>query len=49
MRLLPDTILDGRTVIASGAVVGPDTQLVDTIVGERAVVRQTVARESRDR
>jgi bifunctional UDP-N-acetylglucosamine pyrophosphorylase/glucosamine-1-phosphate N-acetyltransferase len=46
VRLLPNTILEGRTVIASGAVVGPDTDLLDTIVGERAVVRQTVARES---
>jgi bifunctional UDP-N-acetylglucosamine pyrophosphorylase/glucosamine-1-phosphate N-acetyltransferase len=46
VRLLPGTILEGRTVISSGAIVGPDTQLVDTIVGERAVVRQTVAREA---
>jgi bifunctional UDP-N-acetylglucosamine pyrophosphorylase/glucosamine-1-phosphate N-acetyltransferase len=46
VRLLPGTILEGRTVISTGAVVGPDTHLVDTIVGERAVVRQTVARES---
>jgi bifunctional UDP-N-acetylglucosamine pyrophosphorylase/glucosamine-1-phosphate N-acetyltransferase len=45
-RLLPGTILEGRTVIGSGAVVGPDTHLVDTIVGERAVVRQTVARDT---
>lgn len=46
VRLLPQTMLEGRTVIGAGAVVGPDTQLVDTIVGERAVVRQTVARET---
>ncbi|MGZ7016792.1 MAG: bifunctional UDP-N-acetylglucosamine diphosphorylase/glucosamine-1-phosphate N-acetyltransferase GlmU, partial [Acidimicrobiia bacterium] len=46
VRLLPGTILEGRTVISTGAVVGPDTHLVDTIVGERAVVRQTVAREA---
>jgi bifunctional UDP-N-acetylglucosamine pyrophosphorylase / glucosamine-1-phosphate N-acetyltransferase len=46
VRLLPNTMLEGRTVIASGAVVGPETQLVDTIVGERAIVRQTVARET---
>jgi bifunctional UDP-N-acetylglucosamine pyrophosphorylase/glucosamine-1-phosphate N-acetyltransferase len=44
VRLLPGTILEGRTVISTGAIVGPDTQLVDTIVGERAIVRQTVAR-----
>ncbi len=46
VRLLPGTILEGRTVVSTGAVVGPDTQLVDTIVGERAVVRQAVAREA---
>lgn len=46
VRLLPGTILEGRTVISAGAVVGPDSHLVDTIVGERAVVRQTVARDA---
>ncbi len=46
VRLLPGTILEGRTVISAGAIVGPDTHLVDSIVGERAIVRQTVARES---
>ncbi len=46
VRLLPGTILEGSTVISAGAIVGPDTQLVDTIVGERAVVRQTVARDA---
>ena len=29
---------------ARGSVIGPDTQLVDTVVGERAVVRQTRSR-----
>jgi bifunctional UDP-N-acetylglucosamine pyrophosphorylase/glucosamine-1-phosphate N-acetyltransferase len=46
VRLLPGTILEGRTVVGTGAVVGPDTHLVDTIVGERSVVRQTVARDA---
>ncbi len=44
--LLPGTILAGSTRVATGAVVGPETQLLDTVVGERAVVRQTVAREA---
>ncbi len=44
VQLLPGTILQGRTVVGAGSVLGPDTQLVDTVVGERAVVRQTVAR-----
>ena len=46
VRLLPGTILEGRTTVATGAVVGPDSRLVDTLVGERAVVQQTVAREA---
>ncbi len=44
VRLLPGTILEGRTTISAGAVVGPDAHLVDTVVGERAVVENTVAR-----
>ena len=44
VRLLPGTILEGRTTIAAGAVVGPDVHLVDVVVGERAVVENTVAR-----
>jgi bifunctional UDP-N-acetylglucosamine pyrophosphorylase/glucosamine-1-phosphate N-acetyltransferase len=46
VQLLPGTILSGRTVVATGAVVGPDCDLADTVVGRRAVVRQTVAREA---
>jgi bifunctional UDP-N-acetylglucosamine pyrophosphorylase/glucosamine-1-phosphate N-acetyltransferase len=45
VRLLPGTILEGRTVVSTGAVVGPDVRLVDTIVGERALIRNTVAVE----
>jgi bifunctional UDP-N-acetylglucosamine pyrophosphorylase/glucosamine-1-phosphate N-acetyltransferase len=39
-------MLSGRTVIGAASVIGPDTQLIDTIVGEGAIVRQTVARDS---
>jgi bifunctional UDP-N-acetylglucosamine pyrophosphorylase / glucosamine-1-phosphate N-acetyltransferase len=46
VRILPGTILEGRTVVASGAVIGPDTRLVDTVVGADAVVQNTVARET---
>jgi bifunctional UDP-N-acetylglucosamine pyrophosphorylase/glucosamine-1-phosphate N-acetyltransferase len=46
VRLLPGTILEGRTVVGAGSVIGPDSHLVDTIVGERAVVRQSVALEA---
>ena len=46
VRLLPGTILQGHTVVHRGAVIGPDVQLVDTVVGEDAVIRQTVAFEA---
>jgi len=45
VHLLPGTILAGRTVVGSGSMIGPDAHLTDTIVGEKAVVRQTVAHE----
>ncbi|MDQ1431821.1 MAG: bifunctional UDP-N-acetylglucosamine pyrophosphorylase / glucosamine-phosphate N-acetyltransferase [Actinomycetota bacterium] len=46
VQLLPGTILEGRTAVGAGSVLGPDTHLVDTIVGDGATVRQTVAREA---
>jgi len=46
VRIFPGTILEGRTVIGAGSVIGPDTHLVDTIVGEGATVANTVAHES---
>jgi bifunctional UDP-N-acetylglucosamine pyrophosphorylase / glucosamine-1-phosphate N-acetyltransferase len=45
VHLLPGTILEGRTVVGARSIIGPDAQLTDTIVGDDAVVRQTVARE----
>ncbi|HEY8216691.1 MAG TPA: bifunctional UDP-N-acetylglucosamine diphosphorylase/glucosamine-1-phosphate N-acetyltransferase GlmU [Acidimicrobiia bacterium] len=46
VELLPGVVLEGRTVIGSGSVIGPDCRLVDTVVGEDAVIAHTVARES---
>jgi len=46
VRLLPGVILEGRTTVGAGAIVGPDCHLVDTHVGERAIVRSTVARDA---
>ena len=39
--LLPGTSLEGATSVASGAVIGPDTTLVDVEVGENATVART--------
>ncbi|MDY6055326.1 bifunctional UDP-N-acetylglucosamine diphosphorylase/glucosamine-1-phosphate N-acetyltransferase GlmU [Micrococcus sp.] len=46
VTLKPGTQLHGTTQVASGAVVGPDSTLTDTRVGERAVVKRTDATEA---
>ena len=46
VTLFPGTVLQGRTVIADRAELGPDVRLVDCTVGEGAVVEQTVARQA---
>jgi bifunctional UDP-N-acetylglucosamine pyrophosphorylase / glucosamine-1-phosphate N-acetyltransferase len=45
VRLLPGTILEGRTVIGTGSVIGPDCRLTDVVVGEGARISNSVARE----
>lgn len=44
VTLLPGTMLQGTTTIADGCEIGPDTRLVNTVVGERATVENTVAK-----
>ena len=46
VTLYPGTILQGNTVIGDGCEIGPDTRLVDCMVGKRAVVENTVGRDS---
>jgi bifunctional UDP-N-acetylglucosamine pyrophosphorylase / glucosamine-1-phosphate N-acetyltransferase len=43
VTLFPGAVLQGATVIGQGAEVGPGCRLVDTRVGERAVLDHTVA------
>ena len=43
VEIKPGTQLLGATVVESGAVIGPDTTLLDTEVGEGAVVKRTDA------
>jgi bifunctional UDP-N-acetylglucosamine pyrophosphorylase / glucosamine-1-phosphate N-acetyltransferase len=45
--LLPRTILRGTTRVATGAIVGPDAGLQDTVVEAGAHVERSVAREAR--
>ena len=42
VSLLPGVILRGRCAVAEGAEIGPDSMLLDTQVGERAGVRNSV-------
>jgi bifunctional UDP-N-acetylglucosamine pyrophosphorylase/glucosamine-1-phosphate N-acetyltransferase len=44
--LYPGTHLQGTTVVAAGAELGPNTQLADCSVGSRAVVTATVGRNA---
>ncbi|RPA10336.1 bifunctional UDP-N-acetylglucosamine diphosphorylase/glucosamine-1-phosphate N-acetyltransferase GlmU [Gordonia sp. OPL2] len=46
VRIEPGTQLQGRTVIADDAVVGPDTTLRDVVIGEGASVIRTHGSES---
>lgn len=43
VEILPGTQIKGATVIERGAIVGPDTTLVDCEIGEGAIVKRTDA------
>ncbi len=46
VTLLPGTILQGLTVIGDNCEIGPNTRLVDSVVGSGSHVESTVARNS---
>ena len=46
VTLFPGTILRGNTSIGAGAEIGPDTHLVDCVVGERAQIESSVGRQA---
>jgi bifunctional UDP-N-acetylglucosamine pyrophosphorylase/glucosamine-1-phosphate N-acetyltransferase len=46
VTLFPGTMLQGRCIVAAGAELGPDTRLVDCVVGEGARVEHTVGRDA---
>jgi bifunctional UDP-N-acetylglucosamine pyrophosphorylase / glucosamine-1-phosphate N-acetyltransferase len=46
VTLYPGSILQGNTVIGDGCEIGPDTRLVDCVVGSAAVVENSVGRDS---
>ncbi len=43
VEILPQCMLLGTTQVGSGSVIGPNTRLVDTVVGEGCVVDETIA------
>ena len=46
VTLLPGCVLEGRTRVGSGTTVGPDTRLVDAVVGSGCALAYSVVRES---
>ena len=46
VTIFPGTILQGRTVVAAGARLGPDVHLADCMVGEGSSVEQTVGHDA---
>ena len=40
-RLLPGTLLQGRTSLGEGCVIGPNTRIIDSTVGQRCTVEQS--------
>jgi bifunctional UDP-N-acetylglucosamine pyrophosphorylase / glucosamine-1-phosphate N-acetyltransferase len=46
VTLFPGTILQGRCVIGEHAEIGPNTRLVDCVVGDGAVVQNSVGRQA---
>lgn len=44
VQVLPGTILGGTTVIGDGAVVGPNSQVIDSVIGTQAMVPHSVVR-----
>jgi bifunctional UDP-N-acetylglucosamine pyrophosphorylase / glucosamine-1-phosphate N-acetyltransferase len=46
VTLFPGTVLQGRCVVGPGAELGPDTRLVDCVVGAGSVLEHTVGRDA---
>ena len=46
VALFPGTMLQGRCLVGAGAELGPDTRLVDCVVGAGATVTMTVGRDA---
>lgn len=43
--ILPGTILTGRTIIGEECIIGPNSQIVDSIIGDNVIVNQSYCKE----
>jgi bifunctional UDP-N-acetylglucosamine pyrophosphorylase/glucosamine-1-phosphate N-acetyltransferase len=46
VTLFPGVILQGNTVVGAGTEIGPDTRLVDSVIGRDCVVEKTTGRDA---
>jgi bifunctional UDP-N-acetylglucosamine pyrophosphorylase/glucosamine-1-phosphate N-acetyltransferase len=46
VTLFPGTMLQGRTIVGDGAEIGPDTRIVDSVIGAGAIIENAVIRDS---
>jgi bifunctional UDP-N-acetylglucosamine pyrophosphorylase/glucosamine-1-phosphate N-acetyltransferase len=46
VTLFPGVILQGSTVVGAHSEIGPDTRLVDTVIGEDCVIEKAMARDA---
>jgi bifunctional UDP-N-acetylglucosamine pyrophosphorylase/glucosamine-1-phosphate N-acetyltransferase len=46
VTIFPGSLLQGRTVVGAGCEIGPDTRLVDSVIGERVVIEKSVGRDA---
>lgn len=44
VQILPGTVLEGTTVIGDGAIVGPNSQVTNSVIGSQAIVPHSVVR-----
>ncbi len=45
--LQPGTMIEGKTMIGSGCVIGPNSQLSNSVIGDRTTINSSVVRDSK--
>ncbi len=46
VTILPGTILEGKTSIAKGSTIGPNTRIVDSVIGQNCTIESSTVKES---